>query len=350
MARSATVRASKASAAKPATSAAQNERPLQGVTDAAFASLMKMGLGQYVAELENFGYTVVPPELSGASDLLKPLLKAISRISAERNNGTKPDFKTGASHSEGMGPAGQHLFFLLGEDPVFQQAMMNPVVVNFVKYLMPDPIISSVTSMLKGPGIMPLQLHSDQPIQPIPRSLVCNTTYLLSDYTRDNGALCFVPGSHKLMRNPGLAENFHELMRNPGLAENFSLGDLSQKEVGQKLKAGELTIKSAPNAKAVEAKKGSLVIWHGNTWHGAFNRTNAGLRVNLIVYWCSASLRPQEPYREQLSDAVIKAGGEEFAQLIGRGIHHGWMSEGPERTPGAAFERHRKRGSANSGS
>ena len=341
MARSATARASKASAAKPATSAAQNERPLQGVTDAAFASLMKMGLGQYVAELENFGYTVVPPELSGASDLLKPLLKAITRISSERNNGTKPDFKTGASHSEGMGPAGQHLFFLLGEDPVFQQAMMNPVVVNFVKYLIPDPIISSVTSMLKGPGFMPLHLHSDQPIHPIPRSLVCNTTYVLSDYTRDNGALCFVPGSHKLMRHPGPAEN-------------FSLGDgISGEELRRKFNAGESladVFKSPPNAKAVKAKKGSLVIWHGNTWHGAFNRTNAGLRANLILYWCSAALRPQEPYREQLSDAVIKAGGEEFAQLIGKGIHNGWMSEGPERKPGAAFERHRKRGNANSGS
>ena len=336
MARSATASASKASSAKPATSAAQNERPLQGVTDAAFASLMKMGLGQYVAELENFGYTVVPPELSGASDLLKPLLKAITRISAERNNGTKPDFKTGASHSEGMGPAGQHLFFLLGEDPVFQQAMMNPVVVNFVKYLMPDPIISSVTSMLKGPGVAPLYLHVDQPIHPIPRSLVCNTTYLLSDYTRDNGALCMVPGSHKLMRNPGAGEN-------------FSLGDgISGKELVQKFNAGEPladAIKSPPNAKVVEAKKGSLVIWHG-----AFNRTNAGLRANLICFWCSASLRPQEPYREQLSDAVIKAGGEEFAQLIGKGITHGWMSEGLETKPGAAFERHRKRGNANSGS
>ena len=150
-------------------------------------------------------------------------------------------------------------------------------------------------------------------------------------------------------------------MRQPGTAENFSFGDgisaskgKALEEVRRKIKAGEsladVTMKSAPNAKAVEAKKGSLAIWYGNTWHGAFNRTNAGLRANLILYWCSAALRPQEPYREQLSDAVIKAGGEEFAQLIGKGIHQGWMSEGPEYTPGAAFERHRKRGSANSGS
>lgn len=308
-------------------------------TDKAFTQIVDLGLGQYIAELENYGFTVIPPNLSGGKDLVKPLLQAIKRIATERNGGVKPDFKTGDSHSELLSPAGQHLFFLLGEDPVFQQAMMNPVVVAFVKYLVSDPIISSVTSMLKGPGVVPLPLHSDQPIHPIPRSLVCNATYLLTDYSRDNGAICFIPGSQKLMRQPGAAEN-------------FSFGDLSQEDLFRKIAAGKtpknVNVIQPPNVQAVEAKKGSLVVWQGNTWHGAFNRINSGLRANLILYWCSAALRPQEPYREQLSDEVIAANGEEFAQLIGKNIHNGWMSEGPEYKPGIAFETHRKRSNANS--
>ena len=140
-------------------------------------------------------------------------------------------------------------------------------------------------------------------------------------------------------------------MRQPEAAENFSFDGLSQAQAMQKVMAGEslkgLKAIDAPNVKAVEAKKGSLVVWHGNTWHGAFNRINAGLRANLILYWCSAALRPQEPYREQLSDAVLNANGPDFAALIGKDIFNGWMSEGPEYTPGVAFERHRQRPNAN---
>ncbi len=61
MARSATASATKPSAVKSAASA--TELPLQGVTDAAFASLTKMGLGQYVAELEKLHR----PEVAGVA-------------------------------------------------------------------------------------------------------------------------------------------------------------------------------------------------------------------------------------------------------------------------------------------
>ena len=69
-----------------------------------------------------------------------------------------------------------------------------------------------------------------------------NVTWLLSDYSKEGGALCFVPGSHLLCRQPGPQEGYDQLV-------------------------------------PVEAPMGSFVIWHGNTWHGAYRRQTAGLRM-----------------------------------------------------------------------
>lgn len=81
-------------------------------------------------------------------------------------------------------------------------------------------------------------------------------TPLLSDYNRDNGALCFIPGSHKFMRPP-----------TPG--ENLGYGDQTQAEVLAKLAKreplGDLGVTDPEGVVAVDAKKGSLVVWHGNT-------------------------------------------------------------------------------------
>ena len=308
-------------------------------SDAAFEALNGLGLALYVAELENYGYTVIPLRLAGCQDILDSILEMGARISKDRNDGVEADFATGSSHKDKAYPTGQQLFYLLGEDGLFQQAMMNPVVLGFVRYMLNEPIISSGSLSLKGPGVVALPLHKDQSIDPIPRSLVCNTTYLLSDYDRDNGALCFVPGSHKFMRPPEEHENFSYDGVSPAQA---SAQIMTAHVRGDPL--NELAVIDSPGIEVVEAEKGSLVVWHGNTWHGAVPRTTPGLRANLIYYWCTAALLPQEPYRSRLSDDVVAANGDAFAKLIGRNIFNGWMAEGPEfMIPGQAFKRDRER-------
>ena len=76
-----------------------------------------------------------------------------------------------------------------------------------------------------------------------------NTNWLLTDYTKDNGALCIVPGSHKLCRHP---------------------------------KQGE----GVEDAVPVEAPAGSVCVIHGNLWHGAFPRINPGLRITIVADYC----------------------------------------------------------------
>ena len=70
----------------------------------------------------------------------------------------------------------------------------------------------------------------------------CNSAWALTDYTPDNGPIAMVPGSHKYCRQPRLGEG--EDMAVP-----------------------------------VEAPEGSLIVWHGNTWHGAYPKKTDGLRL-----------------------------------------------------------------------
>ncbi len=306
-------------------------------TDSPLARLYKeacdLDLESNIAELDTFGFTVVPPDQTADAELIDGLIRRITEISADRNKGIKPDFETGSTHTDFYGPTGQHLFYLMAEGEVFERALMNPVVQALVRYLLGDDLLlSSATSIVKGPGKIPLFLHSDQPIHPTPSSLVCNATYVLSDYTRDNGALCFVPGSHRFMRQPSPGENFNFGMAMPNALAKIAKGELD-----------DIVVTEPPGLVPIDAPKGSLVVWHGNTWHGALHRTAPGLRVNLILYFCHMALRPQEAYRELLPQEILDRNDEPFAKLMGKHVHYGWQSEGPEQRPGLAFERHRQR-------
>jgi ectoine hydroxylase-related dioxygenase (phytanoyl-CoA dioxygenase family) len=229
----------------------------------------------------------------------------------------------------------------------FEQAMLNPVLLTLVRYLLGDEfVLSSAIGSLKGPGDFPLFLHSDQVIHPSPRSLVCNVHYLLSDYSKENGATCFVPGSHKLMRQPTASENFRFEKPLSEAPNNGLFG--SQFEAQARRRAGEaLEIVEPPKVVPIEAPKGSLLIWHGNTWHGSFPRSNPGLRANFSMLFCNIWLRPHEAYLECLPQEVLDRNGDRFADLIGRNVSVGYTSEGPDYKPGGVFENTRKRVNAN---
>lgn len=86
-----------------------------------------------------------------------------------------------------------------------------------------------------------------------------NATWCLTDYTRENGALAYVPGSHRKGSDPV--------------------------EGAEK------------NAIAAEAPKGSLLVFHGATWHGAYPRQTPGMRLAVANYYRHPSIQPQEDLR-----------------------------------------------------
>ena len=304
--------------------------PLAAVAAETYEAVKALGLEQHVAEIEGLGYTIIPPELVGPPDLAADLLRRVCEIS-EETRGQWPDFENGSTHVDRVEPV-ERQAFLLSRGRPFERAMMNPVVQTLVRYLVgEDAVLSTCMSRIKGRGVLPLMLHTDQAFHPAPLPLVCNATYLLTDYTRENGALCFVPGSHRLQRNPLPEENFH-------------LGGLDRVSAEAVVARGEpLEVRDPPGLHVVEAPAGSLAVWPGNTWHGAVPRSAPGLRVNLILYFCNKWLRPQEAYRECLSQAILDRNDAQFARMVGSEIYYGWGPEGTEFNAAKAFADARRR-------
>ena len=287
-------------------------------------AIRKLGLEKNVAEIEALGYTVILPQQMNSNALAERLLERICEISASER-GVVPDFERGTTHDNAVDPV-ERQTFLLAKGRVFEEALMNPVVQTLVRYLLgKDAVLSSCLGRIKGRGALPLMLHTDQSFHPAPQPLVCNATYVLTDYSRENGALCFVPGSHKLQRHPVASENFDLGGKDRAAAESAIAG------------GRPLEVNDPPNLTIVEAPAGSLVVWPGNTWHGAVARTAPGLRVNLLLYFCNKWLRPQEAYREYLPDEVLERNDAEFARMIGSEIFYGWGPEGTNFNAAEAF-------------
>ena len=88
-----------------------------------------------------------------------------------------------------------------------------------------------------------------------------------------------MPGSHKLCRHP---------------------------------KPGE----GVQDAVPVEAPAGSVLVFHGNVWHGAFPRKNPGLRLSVNAYYCGPHYRTQESFWGRITDEMLARNGDRFRELV----------------------------------
>lgn len=265
----------------------------EGTTElnAIYRDIRKLDLESCIAELDAFGFTIVPPEKVASADVHRRLLKAILAVHARRT-GQEIDVEglRDARLSNGR-PLITH-WSLLGEDPVFEEALMNPVVYAMARYMCGRQVVlSDSIALIKQDDPTPTHmLHVDQAGTPPPMpaySQVINITWTLTDYTRDNGALAMVPGSHRFGRMPLPYE------------EDFLKNDAP--------------VKAYP----VECEAGSLIIWGGTTWHGSFPRRAPGLRVTLIQAFTRSYMKTVRDFPREIPKFVLDRNSPEFAQLIG---------------------------------
>ena len=278
--------------------------------DRAWAEIRELGLESYVADLDAHGYTIIPPAIATPNGLAERMLEAALDVS-ERRNGVRGDLENGSTHAgfkgrfasfapeDGDSPIGDLMQSLLFEDRVFEEALMNRVLLAMATYLCGySVVLSSMGCFMKGPNRSTFSLHSDTPLPaPLPpQALVCNMTYALTDFNRENGSTAFVPGSHKWCRNP----------------------------IGREAIVGE---GGNEQAVAVECSAGSLLVWHGNTWHGAFNRTAPGRRVSVPVYMSRPFIRTQEGLIGKIPQEMLDRHPSRFAILTQQGILYGYESQ-----------------------
>ncbi len=276
--------------------------------DPAFAPIRELGLEPYVAELEHYGYTIIPPERVASPEFVTRMRDIVLRVAHERTgveHALDRNGDVGAYETFPIQPDRYLLYYMLFEDEVFEEWLENPALAAVIDYILRGQAhLSSLLSFVKWrdgnakPGDPATFLHSDAPgspdgVLPATHSLVCNAALCLTDYTLADGCIAMVPGSHRLCRVPG-----------PGEGED--------------------------RAVPVEGPAGSLVVWLGNTWHGAFPKLTDGLRLNVTSYHCHPALKTQERYKEAVPPEMLARRSARFRSLMGVDDPMGWKENGPD--------------------
>ena len=310
--------------------------------DRAWNEICRLGLQTYVADLDAHGYTVIPPEIATPNGIAERMLEAVLDV-AERRNGERPDLETGSTHAhlgiettatrrakgrpkgrlptgqaashKGDSPLGDLMQSILPEDPVFEESLMNPVLLAMATYLCGyGVVLSAMGCWMKGPNETTFTMHTDSGGTPEPmpaHAYTCQCAYVLTDYNRENGSTCFVPGSHKWGRKPKGRE---------AILLPYEEGGAEQ---------------AVPSV----AKAGSMLVWHGHTWHGAFNRTAPGLRVTVTNYMVRPFMRTQEDLNGKIPQEILDRNSARFAIVTQQGVVAGRQSQGDGQAKTARAEK-----------
>ena len=93
---------------------------------------------------------------------------------------------------------------LVNKDPVFDVCFTDPRLLACVAHVLGEFKLSSLNFRAALPGHGQQALHAEgRPVTDPADYQVCNSIWLLDDFTADNGATRVVPGSHRSGRAPG---------------------------------------------------------------------------------------------------------------------------------------------------
>jgi ectoine hydroxylase-related dioxygenase (phytanoyl-CoA dioxygenase family) len=212
--------------------------------------------------LDEEGYLVLPGLMS--PDLLARLRDRVDELFAEEGDRAGWEFKTE--------PGARRLANLVNKGRVFEEVIVTPEVLEAMAHVLgPQFKLSSVNVRSADP-----QSASDQPLHADSGALadaegnwVCNSVWMLDDFTPENGATRFVPGSHRWGKVPP-----------PGMYDPH------------------------PEQQLVLGKAGDVVVMNAHMWHGGTANRTAAPRRAMHVYYTRRDKPQQQWQRKWLSEDV----------------------------------------------
>ena len=213
-------------------------------------------------QLQHQGYLVLPALLP--PDQIARLNARIEELFALEGESAGSEFKTE--------PGARRIANAVDKGEVFEDAIDHPEVLAAVEVVLgPDFKLSSLNIRSANPRNGCAQpLHVDGGELPDARGYsVCNSVWLLDDFTERNGALRVVPGSHRWGRAP---------------------------EPGAKLE-GEVL---------VTGQAGDVVIMNAHLWHGGSENFTDRPRRAMHVYYTRGD-KPQQQYQKRLVRPEVQA-------------------------------------------
>ena len=256
-----------------------------GPRSALYRELKQLDLLENIAELDGFGYTIVPPQKVGPPEHHEAVKQAVLRVAARRKDCAIEELAR-------FFDKGQELMrLILWEERIFEKVVLTPAALGLIQWLVgTDCVLSLFDAWVKGKGAMGTGIHADwaqfdMPTMP-PEAFGANFNYVLTDYTKADGALSFVPGSHRWRRWPSPEE----------------------------------AIYWNDHAEAVEAPAGSMIIWGDHLWHGSYRKQTDGLRLMVLGMYNRPHMQTQEGFRETVTDEALARNPIRFTRLMN--IYH----------------------------
>jgi hypothetical protein len=203
-------------------------------------------------------------------DRVERIRARVAQLFAEEGDAAGAEFK--------LEPGSRRLANCVDKGGVFRECVADPAILGYIAHVLgPRFKLSSMNVRSANPGNGGGQpLHADMGAIPDEQGFwVCNTIWLLDDFTTENGAVRAIPGTHRSGKLPQQV-----------------LDDLS-----------------APHPEEV-------LVMNAHLWHGGTANRTARERRALHVFYCRAD-KPQQQYQKNLlhPETVAALNGGERAIL-----------------------------------
>ena len=218
-------------------------------------------------QIDDQGFLV----LEGLMDrgLLETLRTRVEELFAEEGTLAGAEFK--------QEPNARRLANLVNKGEVFERAIAVPAVLECMEHVLgPEFKLSSLNVRAANPfSDCGQPLHADSGAVADERGYwVCNSVWMLDDFTGENGAIRMVPGSHRWGKLP-----------------QDALADPVAPHPGEVMLTG---------------KAGTVVVMNAHMWHGATaNRTDSRRRAMHAFY--TRRDKPQQQYQKKLLSMEVQA-------------------------------------------
>jgi hypothetical protein len=219
-------------------------------------------------QLDEQGYVLLE-HLMG-DRLLGELRSRIGELYNEEGDRAGSEFRT-EEHAH-------RLANLVDKGEAFRRAIVLPELLELVRYVLgPEIKLSSLNARSADPGTEVGQpLHVDMAALPDANGYwVCNTVWMLDDFTPENGATRMVPGTHRSGRRP------QDVLDDP--------------------------MASHPDEVLLIGKAGSVAVMNAHMWHGGTANRTSSPRLAMHAFYCRRD-KPQQQYQKQLVRPEVQAG------------------------------------------
>jgi ectoine hydroxylase-related dioxygenase (phytanoyl-CoA dioxygenase family) len=218
-------------------------------------------------QLDEQGFVLLPRLLDDG--FLRELRDAIHGLFDREGDRAGQEFRTE--------PNAHRLANLVDKGEVFRRAIVLPALLPLVRHVLgPHIKLSSLNARSADPQSDEGQpLHVDMGAVPDAQGYwVCNTVWMLDDFTPDNGATRLIPGSHRWGTRP-----------------QDVLADTVAPHPGEELLLGPA---------------GSVAVMNAHLWHGGTANRTLAPRLAMHAFYCRGD-KPQQQYQKALLSPGVQA-------------------------------------------